>query len=1182
MKVCVVVFLPILLSLERFYGALAQDEAITGPRLIWVDRNSFGISSRIVNIEGNGTTLWNKVDVSGTVLTTVSRLLSEQAPSSKVAIDYDYEDNLMFWTDPGYKMVKKATLVKKGSITGVFHGTSSYVEGIAADWLNNKLYWTDAAYNWVMVSDYEGTYYHCIIDTGLDKPRGIAVNPYTGHLFWTDWGSNAKVEMASLSGENRITLVSESVHGQVIGLPNGLTVDYDSNSLYWADSSNDNLYCIHLKDVNGTVASNQIIVIGTSPSFGHFFDIDMDSNYFFISDWGNNAIDIIPRNNLDETRHLRPPGMFKPYGVVMYDQARQPGQNVPCQTNNGGCDQLCVGDPGPIGYKCICSIGYTLLNDSHTCGNLSSHVPQMQLFFVDKDGICQLPANIAHVTITTDNPYKYTCFLKPYNVSVFDYDIYSEKLYFYDRNDSYIKVFSLEHGGEPVKLIQTGEVTGIAVDWLSSNLYWTDLTNKHIGVSKLDGSYKMILLEKDVVHPTAIVVNPHEGVMYWADAGPNPRIVKCDLSGRNPMNIVDQRIIHPASLTIDFDKQNLYWSDKELKVVNYISLDGNNERPFLQVTKDQNTNKDLIYFGLTGYKDFLFVTELTNHNIIIVNKEEKSHTQTLSVKEVGTIKFYGKSVQKENTSACDIDNGGCSQLCLPTPNGPECVCQDQNDKGQECDSVLRCPTSFLHGSVDGEPCTNTPGNSCEFKCDSYFKKAHDQKLKCGREGFWNQNTDKLCVLDTTLDDFLLVTDTNARQITLIDMATTEPYKAIPLPIPEVVNPVAIDYDFVDNMIYWTDANKREVYRARLDGSEKETLAGGVQVPDGLALDLINHHVYWTDAGNPGKIERANLNGTEREVVIGENLEKPRAIIVDNVHGYVYWTDWSTSNARIERVRLNGADRSIIVQTSLKWPNGLAIDFPTNKLYWIDASLEKIEFCDLDGQNRTVLVSLPDSHPFGLTVVGDYVYWTDWQRRQLSRADKKNGQNIINVGEGVFQKPNDIHAYVKKHAFLPTRLPQTSTKPDVAKQPPVVVTTASPKTITNAKLLTSTAAPSINDSMVEPIQHQSRRHFVSIMVLMAVVLLILIILVVVFLFWRQRRNRPSLSARMAFDRPVYKNLTEETDGVLAYYRDDEAADRELANTQGYPAAQTNGEPPKELGKYSRLQFDRGNEYVTFSQ
>lgn len=51
------------------------------------------------------------------------------------------------------------------------------------------------------------------------------------------------------------------------------------------------------------------------------------------------------------------------------------------------------------------------------------------------------------------------------------------------------------------------------------------------------------------------------------------------------------------------------------------------------------------------------------------------------------------------------------------------------------------------------------------------------------------------------------------------------------------------------------------------------------------------------------------------------------------------------------------------------------------------------FCDLscvqvinvDGSNRVVLLEDKLPHIFGFTLLGDYIYWSDWQRRSIERV-----------------------------------------------------------------------------------------------------------------------------------------------------------------------------------------------------
>ncbi|CAG5958591.1 unnamed protein product [Menidia menidia] len=89
------------------------------------------------------------------------------------------------------------------------------------------------------------------------------------------------------------------------------------------------------------------------------------------------------------------------------------------------------------------------------------------------------------------------------------------------------------------------------------------------------------------------------------------------------------------------------------------------------------------------------------------------------------------------------------------------------------------------------------------------------------------------------------------------------------------------------------------------------------------------------------LQVTRLNGTSRKILISENLDEPRAIVLDPVNGLMYWTDWG-ENPKIERANLDGTDRVVLLNSSLGWPNGLAVDYAAGKLYWGDAKTDKIE------------------------------------------------------------------------------------------------------------------------------------------------------------------------------------------------------------------------------------------------
>ena len=68
------------------------------------------------------------------------------------------------------------------------------------------------------------------------------------YMFWTDWDKHPKIERAELDGSYRITLVNTSV-----AWPNGITIDFHEQKLYWADAKLDKIEIMSLDGSNRRV-----------------------------------------------------------------------------------------------------------------------------------------------------------------------------------------------------------------------------------------------------------------------------------------------------------------------------------------------------------------------------------------------------------------------------------------------------------------------------------------------------------------------------------------------------------------------------------------------------------------------------------------------------------------------------------------------------------------------------------------------------------------------------------------------------------------------------------------------------------------------------------------------------------------------------------------------------------------
>lgn len=59
--------------------------------------------------------------------------------------------------------------------------------------------------------------------------------------------------------------------------------------------------------------------------------------------------------------------------------------------------------------------------------------------------------------------------------------------------------------------------------------------------------------------------------------------------------------------------------------------------------------------------------------------------------------------------------------------------------------------------------------------------------------------------------------------------------------------------------------------------------------------------------------------------------------------------------------------------------------------------------------RQVVLKNEPVHPFGLAVYGDYIFWTDWVRRAVLRADKYTGGEMKVLRADIPQQPMGIVA-----------------------------------------------------------------------------------------------------------------------------------------------------------------------------
>lgn len=204
---------------------------------------------------------------------------------------------------------------------------------------------------------------------------------------------------------------------------------------------------------------------------------------------------------------------------------------------------------------------------------------------------------------------------------------------------------------------------------------------------------------------------------------------------------------------------------------------------------------------------------------------------------------------------------------------------------------------------------------------------------------------------------------------------------------------AIAFDEAEEIIYFADRlhSKGSIFSLRLphgtkddnhiinkivQHKEKQTIAG-------IAYDPLDRIVYWSDQTSK-KIYYAPVNASETEepkVLVDFSKEStiPDGITIDICRRRLYWTNVNFKNASIERIDLSGENRKMIVDNNLYLPHGIVVDQLSDRIYWVvdqQGVHFTVESANLDGNERHIITKGLDSIPTNLVVTNELVFWTD--------------------------------------------------------------------------------------------------------------------------------------------------------------------------------------------------------------
>lgn len=459
--------------------------------------------------------------------------------------------------------------------------------------------------------------------------------------------------------------------------------------------------------------------------------------------------------------------------------------------NFSSCSHVCE-NVNSTSVECSCLNGYRLDSDNFTCVERNAQDPI--ILYSNRFVIKGVNAN----SLSVRNYYSLSK-----NVIGLDffYDILNKhyEIYWSDVNEDKIFMGIVKNGEllnvKPIVESGLSTTEAVAVDWIGENIYWVDSSLRQIEVAKKNGSYRRTLISEDMSNPRSIALDPRVGYLFWSDwdAG-NPRIERSTLSGedRKPIFLIKNlKGSWPNGITLDYVKNRIFFLDAKSKEIHTIDYDGNDDRRILK-----NAEYLSHPFAITIYENYIYWTDWRISGVLRADKFTGTNITMIShaISQAFDIKIMHPSRQpksdgiskvKQNPCSAELKNGGCSHLCLLSIN-------------------------------------NT------FKCDCpHMMRLSDDKKTC-----------------EYIDDMLLFIS-GSDEIKGVDLIRPNIYTISTIKhSTEIIYPTHLDYDPMNNRIYWTDIQLNMVKAVQLSTSAKPSHQKIETIIDSSFDNVIGFSIDW--------------------------------------------------------------------------------------------------------------------------------------------------------------------------------------------------------------------------------------------------------------------------------------------------------------------------------------------------
>jgi len=239
-----------------------------------------------------------------------------------VAVVYDSDEGYFYWSDNGRKHIARRQLYAPHSC-GMecaemqkmpLKGTIYEIDSLAIDVRNRLLVWTDYVKNTVeMLSLKPGSIFHATAASDRINPRGIALDPNSGLLFWTETGSSPALWKADFNGAHMTPIVPDMVG------PTSVFFSHAKNQIIIADSKK-----MTVDSYDGTDFSpgNNVYLREAE----NIFSVISAEDGYYYTDWETNQVHYLDESGTQDD--VVTGNLFRPTQLFIEDGSVLAGEGI--------------------------------------------------------------------------------------------------------------------------------------------------------------------------------------------------------------------------------------------------------------------------------------------------------------------------------------------------------------------------------------------------------------------------------------------------------------------------------------------------------------------------------------------------------------------------------------------------------------------------------------------------------------------------------------------------------------------------------------------------------------------------------------------------------------------------------------------------------------------------------------